>query len=88
MADYPIHHERPVSAITDFHAPKRDNIPDLSQPRCANPNQGHRGCNRPIVSNVVVNILEARSEHHRTAETVTFNRIERGIDLSPYSGIF
>jgi len=44
-----IHHNQPVRPITYIPPACHDNRDDLSQPRCANPNRGHRGCARPIV---------------------------------------
>ena len=50
------HHKRPAHAS---QTPKRTCakiFPDLSQPRCANPNQGHPGRAKLIAINSLVNI--------------------------------
>jgi hypothetical protein len=50
------HHKRPAHASQTSNRTCATIFPDLSQPRCANPNQGHPGRAKPIPINSLITI--------------------------------
>ncbi len=49
--------------------------PDVSQPRCANPIQGHPGRAMKIASNSLVNVTCADEQEPNAAKSMNFERI-------------
>ncbi len=50
-------------------------FPDVSQPRCANPIQGHPGRAMKIVSNFVVNVSCGDEQEPNAAKSMNLERI-------------
>jgi hypothetical protein len=63
-------------------------FPDVSQPGCANPNQGHPGRARKIASNSSINMSCTGEQEPKAAKSMNFERIRQEIELTPYSGRF
>ncbi len=51
----PFHHKRPAHPSQISSSPSVTMFPDLSQPRCANPNQGHPGRAKENLQYLAVN---------------------------------
>jgi hypothetical protein len=63
-------------------------FPDVSQPRCANPNQGHPGRAQPVISNPLINMYRGDEWASKAAQTMNFERMRQETELSTYSGRF